>query len=93
MATLWRALEGERDRHEESGGGPLRGNVADYLREKGCSDTVPLAPTVPNLTILPAHAFKPAPTHKNLFVGRGCAGADVYSIMTLFSSVSMFISL
>ena len=51
MATLWRALEGERDRHEESGGGPLRGNVADYRREKGCSDTVPLAPTVPDSTI------------------------------------------
>ena len=32
MATLWRALEGEGDRHEESGGGPLRGNVADYRR-------------------------------------------------------------
>ena len=34
MATLWRALEGERDRREESGGGPLRGNVADYRRKR-----------------------------------------------------------
>ena len=93
MATLWRALEGERDRHEESGGGPLRGNVADYRSKNGCSDTVPLAPTVPNFTILPAHAIKPAPTHINLLVGRGYADADVYSITTFSPSLSTLISL
>ena len=37
--------------------------------------------------------IKPAPTHINLFVGRGCADADVYSITTFFPSISTFISL
>ena len=62
-------------------------------REGRYIDIATLAPTVPNFTILPAHAIKPAPTFINLFVGRGCAGADVYSIMTFFPSISTFISL
>ena len=52
-----------------------------------------MAPTVPNLTILPAQAIKQAPTLINLFVGRGCADADVYSIMTFLPSVSTLIYL
>ena len=60
---------------------------------EGRYNAATLAPTVPNLTILPAQAITPAPTHINLFVGRGCADADAYSMMTFFPSVSTLISL